>query len=83
MPISAQRSPTQPGAVFPPIQQLQQQQQEEEEEEAPGSDLYGSAAVVWPATVPASSATRAVFGALHAADGGSFPINSKQWAVGR
>jgi hypothetical protein len=36
---------------------------------------------VRPATVPASSGTRAVFGALHAADGGSFPINSTQWSA--
>lgn len=34
-----------------------------------------------PATVPASSGTRGVFGALHAADGGSFPINNSQWSA--
>ena len=71
MPISAQRSPLQPGG-FPPLQ--------------PGANSPQAmqlAAGPRPSTVPASSSTRATHGALHAADGGSYPLNGSTMMVGR
>ena len=72
MPISAQRSPLQPGTGFPPIGG-----------DPNSPEAMRLAAGQRPSTVPASSSTRATHGALHGADGGSYPLNGTTMTVGR